>query len=183
MAVVVTPARRIRESPTSARSRTPIRALGPENRNPCVGCVRSAIGGRSNGECHENALGGDRCWRCASGHRCVPVPVHARRICRQFLEARRSGNTSKGVSFPIMLCRIELICQRLVALRSAAKVALEHVDEHSSDSSDGGSKKRKKKKRARRSPTPDYKPGSRRRRDDDDDDDDVRGGTKRKSGE
>ena len=67
MAVVVTPARRVRQSPASTHGRTVVRALGPENRNPCVGCVRSATGGRSNGECHKNVLGGDRCWRCASG--------------------------------------------------------------------------------------------------------------------
>ena len=82
------------------------------------------------------------------------------------------------MSFPIILYRIELIYQRLIALRSATKVTLEHINKHSSNSSNSRSKKRKKKKRAYRSPTPDYKPGSRHYHDDDNDDDDVRGGTK-----
>ena len=42
---------------------------------PCLGCVRSALRGRSDGLCYDTVGGGTRCWRCASGHSCVRLYV------------------------------------------------------------------------------------------------------------
>ncbi|RYP43671.1 hypothetical protein DL768_009789 [Monosporascus sp. mg162] len=59
-----TPARPPRQRPAS----------GARRAVPCLGCLRSALAGRSTGECFDAAVG-SRCWRCASGHTCTPVYV------------------------------------------------------------------------------------------------------------
>ena len=109
MVVVVTLARYIYESPMSTYSYTLIRALSPENRNLYIGYIYLVISSRSNGEYYKNTLSSNHYWRYISSYRYIPIPIYIYRIYRQFLEACRSSNTSKGVSFLIILYRIELI--------------------------------------------------------------------------
>ncbi|KAF1945181.1 hypothetical protein EJ02DRAFT_59430 [Clathrospora elynae] len=59
--------------------------------HPCLGCVRSALAGRSYGECFDQLGGGSRCFRCASGHSCVPVSAPAAPIAAKFLAALQGG--------------------------------------------------------------------------------------------
>ncbi|OAF55178.1 hypothetical protein VC83_08404 [Pseudogymnoascus destructans] len=52
--------------------------VGARRAVACLGCVRSAVAGKSLGDCHDQpgAIPGvGRCWRCASGHSCMPVPA------------------------------------------------------------------------------------------------------------
>ena len=132
----------------STYSYTPIRALSPKNRNLYIGYIYLAIGSRSNREYYKNTLNSNRYQRYVSSYRYIPIPIYIYRIYYQFLEARRSSNTSKGVSFLTILYRIELIYQYLITLRLATKVTLEYISKYSSDSSNSRSKKKKKKKRA-----------------------------------
>ena len=70
MTASATPSRALTSAPA-----TPSRpAQGALRADPCLGCLRSALAGRSNGQCH-NATTGSRCWKCASGHVYAPVPV------------------------------------------------------------------------------------------------------------
>ncbi|KAF2463948.1 uncharacterized protein BDR25DRAFT_382968 [Lindgomyces ingoldianus] len=76
-----TPRRRPLPGPASTPRRPPPGALRVQS---CLGCIKSALAGRSSGECHDSATGGSRCWRCSSGHSCLPLPpvavVYARRL-------------------------------------------------------------------------------------------------------
>ncbi|KAF1938979.1 hypothetical protein EJ02DRAFT_457406, partial [Clathrospora elynae] len=59
--------------------------------HPCLGCVRSALAGRSSGECFNQSGGGSWCFRCASGHLCVPASALAAPIAAKFLAALQGG--------------------------------------------------------------------------------------------
>jgi hypothetical protein len=87
-----------RSTSTPGRSRTPARELGPLRDTPCLGCVRSALAGRSNGACYDNKAGGRRCYRCSSGHNCRPVPPAAAPVCSKFIDELQSGTSSASVS-------------------------------------------------------------------------------------
>ncbi|KAF2469087.1 uncharacterized protein BDR25DRAFT_51002 [Lindgomyces ingoldianus] len=65
-----TPRRRPLPAPASTPRRPPPGALRAQS---CLGCIKSALAGRSSGECHDSATGGSRCWRCSSGHSCLPL--------------------------------------------------------------------------------------------------------------
>ncbi|KAF2475028.1 uncharacterized protein BDR25DRAFT_113610 [Lindgomyces ingoldianus] len=65
-----TPRRRPLPGPASTPRRPPPGALRVQS---CLGCIKSALAGRSSGECHDSATGGSRCWRCSSGHSCLPL--------------------------------------------------------------------------------------------------------------
>ncbi|RYP44008.1 hypothetical protein DL768_009486 [Monosporascus sp. mg162] len=60
------------EPPAPGRASIPARpphqrpAQGARRTEPYLGCLRSALAGRSNGVCFDAAVG-SRCWRCASG--------------------------------------------------------------------------------------------------------------------
>jgi hypothetical protein len=91
-------ARRARSTPSKSPRKTfPPRAQGARRAVPCAGCVRSAIAGRSTGECFDNKSGGDRCFRCASGHTCRALPSAAASACIKFVDAR-INNAPKNVS-------------------------------------------------------------------------------------
>ncbi|RYP42739.1 hypothetical protein DL768_010268 [Monosporascus sp. mg162] len=68
------------EPPAPGGASTPARpprqrpAQGARRAEPYLGCLRSALAGRSNGIYFDAAVG-SRCWRCASGHTYVPVCV------------------------------------------------------------------------------------------------------------
>lgn len=49
------------------------REVGDPRPVPCFGCLCSAYSGKSRGTCYDNKLGGERCFMCASGHRCTPM--------------------------------------------------------------------------------------------------------------
>ncbi|KAF2970749.1 hypothetical protein GQX73_g2826 [Xylaria multiplex] len=68
-------------SGSSARKRPD---QGARRAVPCLPCVLSALRGASTGECHD-ASRGSRCWKCASGHSCKPLPPHALPVVRRFL--------------------------------------------------------------------------------------------------
>ncbi|KAF1945178.1 hypothetical protein EJ02DRAFT_451744, partial [Clathrospora elynae] len=74
-------------SPPSSRRGAP----GALRVHPCLGCVRSALAGRSSGECFDQSGGGSRCFRCASGHSCVPASALAAPIAAKFLAALQGG--------------------------------------------------------------------------------------------
>ena len=70
---------------------TPSRpAQGALHADPCLGCLRSALAGRSNGQCHD-ATTGSRCWKCASGHVCAPVPVSVLPMARRLVASLVGG--------------------------------------------------------------------------------------------
>jgi hypothetical protein len=46
---------------------------GARRAQPCVGCVKSVLANRGDGECYDQSGGGKRCWLCASGHKCTPL--------------------------------------------------------------------------------------------------------------
>ncbi|KAF1935086.1 hypothetical protein EJ02DRAFT_439461 [Clathrospora elynae] len=68
-------------SPPSSRRGAP----GTLRVHPCLGCVRSALAGRSSGECFDQSGGGSRCFQCASGHSCIPASALAAPIAAKFL--------------------------------------------------------------------------------------------------
>ncbi|KAI3326455.1 hypothetical protein HD806DRAFT_532087 [Xylariaceae sp. AK1471] len=98
------------------RARAPAAATTPRTRPapaavrpvPCAGCLASALAGRSDGECRD-AERGSRCWRCASGHQCVPIPAHVLPFAQRFLVALQANPASAEVK----------------NLRAATRVALE----------------------------------------------------------
>lgn len=77
-------------------------AVGARRAVPCLGCLRSALAGRSAGSCFEQANPGrsKRCARCASGHQCLPVPALARRAATALVEALEN-DSPKAVSFSL----------------------------------------------------------------------------------
>ncbi|KAF1938448.1 hypothetical protein EJ02DRAFT_22585 [Clathrospora elynae] len=78
--------------------------------HPCLGCVRSALAGRSSGECFDQSGGGSRCFRCASGHSCVPVLVCSKYVtlcCFLYYPAPRSQPPLPQSSWP--RCRAVLL--------------------------------------------------------------------------
>ncbi|KAL7624409.1 hypothetical protein AAE478_005973 [Parahypoxylon ruwenzoriense] len=78
-----------RSSGTSRRARPDPAGLRD---TPCMGCLRSALAGRSTGQCYDTVGNGSRCWRCASGHSCLPVPEGVTSMARNFVSARVSGD-------------------------------------------------------------------------------------------
>ncbi|RYP41465.1 hypothetical protein DL768_010491 [Monosporascus sp. mg162] len=64
-----------RAAPETPR-RTPRQrpAQGARRAEPCLGYLRSALAGCSNGVCFDAAVG-SRCWRYAFGHTCTPVYI------------------------------------------------------------------------------------------------------------
>ena len=124
---------------------------------PCVACVRSAIAGRSSGECFDNKSDGNRCFRCSSGHTCRALPAAAVAVCTRFVNARIAGALC-GVS-PISLsgapaALLLIFGQRLNKLRTAACVALEKEGELEDNEVEA---------------LPDHKPGLKKRKDKEDD--------------
>ena len=57
--------------------------------------MRSAIARRSTGECFDNKSGGDRCFRCSSGHVCQALPASAVHTAQKFVNARAGGASTK----------------------------------------------------------------------------------------
>ncbi|KAF2965833.1 hypothetical protein GQX73_g7713 [Xylaria multiplex] len=98
-----------RPTPTTApRARSAATGLARET--PCLRCVKSALRGRSNGVCVEAVGGGQRCWRCASGHLVI-----------------RKQNA------PLALCAMRLLIARpparVAQLRTTVRVILELIEE------------------------------------------------------
>ncbi|KAI1435256.1 hypothetical protein GGR50DRAFT_331303 [Xylaria sp. CBS 124048] len=76
------------QTPPVLSSQRPRRrpARGALREEPCMACLKSAIAGRSSGECHDAVSNsGYRCWRCASGGRCQPIPEPLRRPGLEFV--------------------------------------------------------------------------------------------------
>ncbi|KAK3901990.1 hypothetical protein C8A05DRAFT_34313 [Staphylotrichum tortipilum] len=63
--------------------------VGAERAQACVGCLRSALRGKSPGRCHDAVTKGSRCARCARGKKCVPIPVVALTAANRFLVVRQ----------------------------------------------------------------------------------------------
>ncbi|RYP08471.1 hypothetical protein DL764_001897 [Monosporascus ibericus] len=76
-----TPARPPRQRPVQ----------GARRAVPCEGCLRFALSGRSTGACYDAAVG-SRCWRCASGHTCHPVPALIRPFAVRLVAALKAGD-------------------------------------------------------------------------------------------
>ncbi|RYP20483.1 hypothetical protein DL767_009437 [Monosporascus sp. MG133] len=86
-------------APPAAPAARPARvrpARGARRAVPCLGCLRSALAGRSSGECYDAAVG-SRCWRCASGHTCTQVPAVARAAAVRFVEALENNAPRREV--------------------------------------------------------------------------------------
>ncbi|RYP55210.1 hypothetical protein DL768_000204 [Monosporascus sp. mg162] len=81
-----TPARPPRQRP----------ARGARRAEPCYGCLRSALAGRSTGECFDAAVG-SRCWRYASGYTCTPVLANARPTAVRFVKALQNDALRREV--------------------------------------------------------------------------------------
>lgn len=67
-----------------------------------MGCLRSALSGRSEGTCFDLAGAGraKRCYKCSSGHTCSPVPAPAQRAARELVAALEAKADKKvGCSF------------------------------------------------------------------------------------
>lgn len=47
--------------------------LGDKREHACLGCLRSALRGKSEGTCHDSVGKGTRCARCSRGKSCVPM--------------------------------------------------------------------------------------------------------------
>ncbi|KAI2620471.1 hypothetical protein GGR54DRAFT_639503 [Hypoxylon sp. NC1633] len=58
---------------------------------PCQRCLYSAFHGHSLGECHDAQGKGARCYECAPGYMCHPIPEEAVPNVRRYLTALRSG--------------------------------------------------------------------------------------------
>lgn len=60
----------------------------------CLGCVKSALKGRSAGDCWNHSGKGERCLRCDDGHVCLDTPssIHApaRRLTELLLKDKKS---------------------------------------------------------------------------------------------
>ena len=105
------------QSTPSRSPRKPVaaRAQGARRAVPCVGCVRSAIAGRSSGECFDNKSGGNRCFRCSSGHICRALPTAAAAICTKFVNAR-INRAPRGVILPFpSLATVDLMLTHIAA--------------------------------------------------------------------
>jgi hypothetical protein len=82
--------------------RTPVRERGALRNNTCLGCLKSALAGRSKGECYENTTQpGRRCYRCVSGHSCLPIPQYAALTAAKFLDEIRKDQPRPSVSLPL----------------------------------------------------------------------------------
>ena len=49
--------------------------VGPRRAQVCLGCLKSAIGSKSDGACHDAVGKGTRCARCAKGKPCNEIPA------------------------------------------------------------------------------------------------------------
>ena len=94
-----TPSRRAARGVSSAPN-TPNRARGDPRDVPCLGCVKSCLAGKGDGKCYDNASGkGARCFKCSSGHPCLELPKHVKKVAMMFMYSYQEDPHS-SVSFP-----------------------------------------------------------------------------------
>ena len=68
--------------------------------DPCLGCVRSALAGKSTGACYNKAgKAGGRCVRCSAGHSCVAAPAALLPVARRLSAALKATPVVKSVGF------------------------------------------------------------------------------------
>uniref|UniRef100_A0A8H7K634 Uncharacterized protein n=1 Tax=Bionectria ochroleuca TaxID=29856 RepID=A0A8H7K634_BIOOC len=72
---------------------TKSRRIGKARKVPCEGCVRSCLAGKQkevgdNGACFDTLPRSKRCYKCASGHTCKPIPPVAFKAAMRFLKER-----------------------------------------------------------------------------------------------
>ncbi|CRK16789.1 hypothetical protein BN1708_011841 [Verticillium longisporum] len=83
-------------APPAKRAAKP-RVRGNIRKVPCLGCLKSCLAGKqtetgANGACYDLEPKGSRCYKCASGHSCKPIPVGAFKPAMKFLAARDKNN-------------------------------------------------------------------------------------------
>ncbi|KAH8598600.1 hypothetical protein B0O99DRAFT_738803 [Bisporella sp. PMI_857] len=83
--------------------------------DPCLGCVRSALAGKSTGACYNRAgKAGGRCVRCSAGHSCVAAPAALLPVARRLSAALEAT--------PVVKSRVN-------KLRGALRVLIEVEEE------------------------------------------------------
>ena len=72
------------------RAPAPLATRGELHSASCLGCIDSALAGKSDGRCYGNVTGArKRCFHCAKGnHPCALVPVAERVLARALVAAR-----------------------------------------------------------------------------------------------
>ncbi|KFA65561.1 hypothetical protein S40285_10918, partial [Stachybotrys chlorohalonatus IBT 40285] len=70
------------------------RTIGALRAVPCLGCLKSCLAGKqtligARGACYDT-VGADahRCYKCSSGHKCLPIPPDVMKPALEFLDAR-----------------------------------------------------------------------------------------------
>jgi hypothetical protein len=93
----------------------------------CARCIRSALAGRSTGECHDAVGAGQRCWNCASGHKCEPLPAAVQALAALLVAALVAPSPRRSVSelLGFLLFRVLTSLQRITRLRAAVRTAFE----------------------------------------------------------
>uniref|UniRef100_A0A8H7NF04 Uncharacterized protein n=1 Tax=Bionectria ochroleuca TaxID=29856 RepID=A0A8H7NF04_BIOOC len=76
------------------------RVKGSQRFVPCLGCLKSCLGGKQvprqpRGGCFDLKPAGKRCFLCASGHSCVPIPPMAYKAAMKYLSARDKRQISE----------------------------------------------------------------------------------------
>jgi hypothetical protein len=120
------------EGPSGAQNAD--REEGAHREEPCLGCLKSALAGKSNGDCFENIKNNKitaRCYKCASGHTCLPIPRSVLPAAKECLVLISRGwkSTDKAVvnkaSSPSELTHQVLTFLKLRKYKSCVRVLLE----------------------------------------------------------
>jgi hypothetical protein len=78
------------------KTQDPRSRAGPRETS-CLRCIRSALKGRSTGQCWETAGRGTRCFLCSRGYKCEPVPASLSLLARRLVAVICDPSSSKAV--------------------------------------------------------------------------------------
>lgn len=108
--------------PAPASSR-PLR--GALRATSCIRCIRSALAGRSTRECHDALGAGQRCWNCASKHKCEALPAAVQAPTALLVAALVAPAPRRLVSelLGFLLFQVLTSLQRITRLQAAVRTA------------------------------------------------------------